>query len=384
MGRWMRRAVLLTILTTAAAGPAQAGPFDSAPGSRARAMGGAFAAVADDASAAWHNPAGLAGRKELVVAGEWGQGSATDDASGDVSAENAFFAGGHYAMPEYAFGAYFMTPCTIQYYARDRGGRDEAFGRVEESIQVMSAPFAVAPGAFGGRLKIGGTVEWVRADIGGSQIVYRDATGFANGYAAGEDSASDVSGSLSVLAHAVDTPSMRLSLGATYRLGSSGDIGNEAKRADGDDGVADLFFDKPPSWDVGAAVRLPLGKQIRNAMRRSFLTVSGQYGKTDWGEASNGNVDLEYDRYSGGVELAFERERAQVGQWALRAGYYFSDPSGTSAGFDWPEVTGITYGVGVTMGQVTIDFAQEYRTLENDSGVDDSALLTSVGMSLRF
>ncbi|MFP4307123.1 MAG: hypothetical protein ACLFQQ_07895 [Desulfococcaceae bacterium] len=388
MTRWIRGAVrvatMATILTAMAAGPAVAGPFNSAPGARARAMGGAFAAVADDASAAWHNPAGLAGRSERVATGEWGQGSAVDDPSGDVSGENAFFVGGHYAEPEYAVGAFFLTPYTIQYFSMDPGGRNEAFGKVEESIQVVSVPLAIAPGAFEGRLKFGGTVEWVRSDIGGSEIVYRDDTGFANGYAAAEDSASDVSGSLSVLAHPVDTKQLRLSLGATYRFGAAADIGEEARRNDGDTGVSDLFFDKPPSYDVGAAVTVPLGRQIQNAMRRTFLTVSAQYGKTDWGEANDGDIDLEYDRYSGGLEVAFERERAQVSRWALRGGYYLSDPTGNAAGFDWPEATGISYGLGITMGQVTLDLAQEYRTLENDTGLDDSALLTSAALSLRF
>jgi hypothetical protein len=384
MGRWIKRAALVMIAATMAAGPAFAGPFESAPGTRARAMGGAFTAVADDASATWHNPAGLAGRKERVATGEWGQGAAVDDPSGDVSGENAFFVGGHYAEPEYAFGAFFLTPYTIQYYSMDRGGRNEAFGKVEESIQVVSVPLAIAPGAFEGRLKFGGTVEWVRADIGGSEIVFRDDTGFANGYAADEDSASDVSGSVSVLAHAVDTKQLRLSLGATYRFGATADIGEEAKREDGDTGISDLFFDKPPSYDLGASVWLPLGGETLNAMRRTSLTLSAQYGKTDWGEANDGAIDLEYDRYSGGLEVAFDRERAQISRWALRGGYYLSDPTGDAAGFDWPEVTGITYGLGMTIGKVTIDLAQEYRTLENDAGVDDSAVLTSAALSLQF
>lgn len=82
--------------------------------------------------------------------------------------------------------------------------------------------------------------------------------------------------------------------------------------------------------------------------------------------------------------MAFERERVQVSRWALRGGYYLSDPTGNAGGFDWPEVSGITSGLGLTMGQVTLDLAQEYRTLENDMGVDDSAVLTSAALSLRF
>ena len=37
-----------------------ADPFMNYPGARAKAMGGAFTGIADDASAVWYNPAGLA------------------------------------------------------------------------------------------------------------------------------------------------------------------------------------------------------------------------------------------------------------------------------------------------------------------------------------
>jgi hypothetical protein len=381
--RWTMRTILAVFAAAATAVPTWAGPFDSAPGTRARAMGGAFAAVADDGSAVWHNPAGLAGRTERVATAEWGQGAAVDD-GGDISTENAFFFGGYFAEPEYAFGAFFLTPYTIHYSVPDPGGRDRAFGRVEESIQVVSVPLAIAPGAFEGRLKFGGTVEWVRADIGGSQIVYRDAAGFANGYAAADDSTSDISGSLGMLAHLVDAPDLRLSLGATYRFGVSGGIGEDARRDPGDAGVADLFFDKPAGYELGAALWLPLGQPTRNAVRRTSMTISAQYGKTDWGGANDGRVDLEYDRYAAGAELVFDRDREQIGQIALRAGYYLADPSGNAGSFDWPEVRGITYGFGMKIGQMTLDLAQEYRTLENDRGLDDSEFLSSAALSLSF
>jgi hypothetical protein len=49
----------LVVCTFIAARPSAAQPFD-AVGTRAKGMGGAFVAVADDASATWWNPAGLA------------------------------------------------------------------------------------------------------------------------------------------------------------------------------------------------------------------------------------------------------------------------------------------------------------------------------------
>ena len=62
--------ITVALGTLASAPPAAAQPFESS-GVRAQGMGGAFVAVADDASATWWNPAGLPGI--LIVDGvfEW-------------------------------------------------------------------------------------------------------------------------------------------------------------------------------------------------------------------------------------------------------------------------------------------------------------------------
>jgi hypothetical protein len=66
------RLVGALILMTAAARPLCAQSFE-AVGTRAQGMGGAFVAVADDATATWWNPAGLAGGPFLNAVVEYGQ-----------------------------------------------------------------------------------------------------------------------------------------------------------------------------------------------------------------------------------------------------------------------------------------------------------------------
>ena len=67
---WRRLGVLLLMLT--AGRPLAAQSFD-AVGTRAHGMGGAFVAVADDATATWWNPAGLAAGPFMNVVVEYGQ-----------------------------------------------------------------------------------------------------------------------------------------------------------------------------------------------------------------------------------------------------------------------------------------------------------------------
>jgi len=60
-GGWMKRSMVLMVFCVTGFNVAQAGGFQIGEmASRATGMGGAFTAVADDASAAWYNPAGVA------------------------------------------------------------------------------------------------------------------------------------------------------------------------------------------------------------------------------------------------------------------------------------------------------------------------------------
>lgn len=367
-----------------------ADPFSSAPGTRARAMGGAFCGIADDFSAVWYNPAGLAGmekkaKKKSAAASrhfqlvtEWAQAASVQDESGDLETDNAWFFGGIYQAPEYATGLFYYTPYVINYRAYDNRGNDVAWGRIEESIQVFSVPIALNLPVFQDKFRFGGTLDWVRADIGGSQILYRDLTGFAEGYEAESGKESKLSGSLSILLTPVDTGAFKLNLGAVYRLEGGTDIGEAAMRSGSDQGVGRLFFDRPASLDIGLGLT-----SVFEAGKTDYeLNVGLQYGRTDWGGATV-DGDLDYNRYSAGVELAILREKERLNRIALRAGYFMSDPSGENpANQEWPDVTGITYGVGLRMGQVFLDVAQEYVT--HDGSTDDSVLLTSAAISLSF
>lgn len=358
------------------------GPFSSSPGTRARAMAGAFAAVSDDASAVWYNPAGLAGKKEIGGILEWAQAPAIEEENGDLDAgENSWFAGAYYEEKEYGIGLFYHQPYTINYWAHDSRQRDAAWGDVTETVQIFAIPIAVALPVFEGRLKFGGTVEWVNLDIGSSKVVYRDQSGFANGYKAADDSDSGLSGSLGILVTAVDTGDLKVNLGGTYRFKSQTEVGKSAMTSESDRGIAGLFYEKPASFDIGTSLVKSFNEK---GSQKYELTAGIQYGSTDWGDAQEWNSDLKYDSFSFGTELAIRDEEARISSMAFRAGYFFRNPSGGSQSWDWPEVSGITYGFGMKMGNLGIDVAQEYIAFENDSGYDDDVFLTSLALTLTF
>ena len=89
-----------------------------------------------------------------------------------------------------------------------------------------------------------------------------------------------------------------------------------------------------------------------------------------------------------GAEFAIEDNDAILKKKALRIGYYTSRPSGHGRVWDWPDVQGITYGIGIAVGydnvRFCLDLTQELRSLKNDAGYSDSALLTSLALTCTF
>ena len=78
--------------------PAQAQPVDSV-GVRAQGMGGAFTAVADDATATWWNPAGLVSGAMLNVSLEYGRLEQPDTGRGGFALTFPSLGLSYYRMP---------------------------------------------------------------------------------------------------------------------------------------------------------------------------------------------------------------------------------------------------------------------------------------------
>lgn len=385
MGHRVPAVLLLIIaLVLLAAGPVDADPFASSPGARARAMAGAFTAVADDCSAVWYNPSGIAGEKAAATFG-WSQAGAVRGVEGELDAdEQAWLVGAQFSGEDqeaeiagglkYGVGIYYLTPYTMHYWAHDPAGYDVAWGQVNEGMQIISLPLALSSPE--GRFKVGGTIEWVRTSVTCPEIFYRDPYNWAAPFSTDEASDTGFSGSLGALGVLVrnEKVGFELTLGGVYRLDGATDMGAELPSKNGGRAVADFFFDKPESVEIGLAATQALPAKAR-------VILSGQYSTIDWG----GGAAHTYDRLAAGAELTIEKEIAFITQGAFRCGYYRSEPSGGERVWDWPEVSAITYGLGVLAGEnIGMDLSFENRSLENDGGLDDDVFLAGVAMTILF
>jgi hypothetical protein len=146
--------------------------------------------------------------------------------------------------------------------------------------------------------------------------------------------------------------------------------------------VGELYFEKPASYDLGVSLTKAFPPM------KSALALSLQYGGTNWGSAGKRNWSLKYNKISLGAEYAIDDDEAILKKKALRLGYYSSSPSGSTQVWDWPDVQGITYGIGLAVGydavRFGLDVTQEYRIVENGSNYDESAFITSLALTYSF
>lgn len=125
-------------------------------GIRAQGMGGAFTAVADDATATWWNPAGLASGAYLNAIVEYGRVEDSDRSSRGIS----------FAFPALGLSYYRLTVSEIRPVASSTaaaGGSRQDLGTLDvRSLEVSQ--FGVTVGqSVGGHLVLGSTLKLLRA-----------------------------------------------------------------------------------------------------------------------------------------------------------------------------------------------------------------------------
>lgn len=161
-----QRAALVLILTFSAAG-ADAQIFESV-GPRAQGMGGAFVGVADDASAAWWNPAGLASGAFFNVLIEKGRVTQPEEVVGDAPALRNSASGFAAAFPALGLSYYRLQLSQIAPISPTEGGpgsRQQQEGDLRLLTRAVSQFGMTVGQSIGDHLVLGSTVKLLRAGV---------------------------------------------------------------------------------------------------------------------------------------------------------------------------------------------------------------------------
>lgn len=143
---------------------AHASAFGQTPGSRSAGMGEAFVAVADDATAIYWNPAGLATGAILSFIVDYGEGDTVPDTLAPAGKKSATFIG--LTLPQLGLGYYRLSQVTtvpLTPEETDQPSRED--GR--QSVQGLSTSHVgVTVGqSLGDYLVVAATVKYVQGEV---------------------------------------------------------------------------------------------------------------------------------------------------------------------------------------------------------------------------
>lgn len=281
------------------------------PGARSRAMGGAFLALADDATAAYTNPAGLTqlSRREMSV--EWRQtnfstpylaaGAADFPTRADYGRADSSVAG-----PSFVSAVFPLGPISLAAYRHDSanfntrfsydGGESSSLYPFRSRVDVSDTVYGVSAGfALGERWQIGTGVNLHDFDIDSqtTRTIDSQAEGIASSQQTqrGKDRGVGYTVGLRFL------PTDRLSIGASYRRAPRLTYDATASTTDFD-GNESIFLSKPSDFDVPDTYGIGLNYRFSeafsvgfdiNRMRYSQLTrrISSAFAPDDDADAQS-------------------------------------------------------------------------------------------------
>lgn len=385
----------------------------SNPGARSLAMGGAFLALADDATAAYTNPAGLTQLSRREFAAEWRRTDfstphLSDGTVSDPSTARYGLSKSHTSGPEFLSAVFPFEHATVAFYRHDAANFRSRFSYVpsqdsvdsllpfESAIELKDISYGASVGyAVNDRWHVGVGVEW--HDF---QIDSRTRRDFSEGVYSTQTQRGDDHG-IGYVVGVRYLPTQRLALGVSYRRGPrmEYDATDEALV----EGEREVFlrkksdFDLPDSYGLGASYRfndaLTIGldvvrvrySQLTRRLNSAFVqdgldpSTMSEEDALNYQEAQNELTGL---RIKDGTEVRLGGEyvfanwkapvsiRAGVwrdpdhdlyadlplnpenGQWATANALIFSHRSGTQ----WHR----TVGIGVAFNRFSLDAAADF------------------------
>ena len=346
--------LLLAISTNANAFEA----YVTNPGTRAMGMAGVFAAQADDSSAIWYNPGGLARanmiKRDYTV--EWGgiPAAHAQQGFGDVQALKfaGAYAGELWDEPALGAGVVYVVPYQLSFDITQRVSplSTRTYGEITATYRQLSGLLATP---LGPDLAVGATLDWVWVGVRCEQspCVDNGPAGLGMSLGATYELArrKDWSTTLAAVWHS------RAALG--YRSEATSGIGTQ---------LGDYLPDRPQSLHFGVGLQIPARTAVWNTNvgieRRWWSEAAGALAPADnftrMGIAQEALIPLSVGR-SLAVRLGFVQAQADGGQ---------------------DRVTILAAGLGVSFaGHHAIDLAVERRVLK--SALNDEAQHGSLSYS---
>ena len=331
--------------------------FAAAPGTKARGMGYAFSAVANNTSAAYYNPAGYVSDTPYITATiEFGDASSFDqtknntNVSGDIyDKDSQYFLGfgsfdqdGGWGISMYSLFDVYIT-------------NTDDTKVIHQSNEVIHLAFSYA---LNSRISWGWGIAYVSKLFNSDE----DANGVAekhNGYEIYPYDSSGYFANFGLLANVYknDETGTKFTLSATYR--TEGDLSEDETISGTTTNVEP--FDIPEEKVVGAALLL-------NTDIASFLfTVDKK--ETTYTYPSYASSDT----IAMGMEIGFDG-------FSIRAGKYDSTPQDDDNTLS-AKVTGATAGINFKIGKVFWELAVDNREIEN---IDKTNTFGSISANWAF
>jgi len=377
----MKKIILLSLLT---ASVLMADPLVSYPGTKAKGMGGAFTAIANNNSAMYFNPAGMVDfdstKDRTIFTAEVGTGGAFDVSSTStepVSSTFNYFVAAGITNPGYGLGIAVYSLYSITANVKDPNDSTRYITKDQDiSALSVSAAYALTNQMYpwGGAISVGATIGM--AFSGGGLINYEttdeDGT-VSNNY---DDSTLDQRGffgAVGIKARVYKSMTFNVDLGANYRSAASLDSVHDSSNST-----------TAPVNGMDMPSEIAYGMAAMYLTEHGVFTVSVDKKTTGYKESTSpSNSDMifglnDYDTLAFGVDFS-----SPIFQ--LRGGLYESTEVVDGVNSNTLNISGYTVGAGyVFTKEINIELSLDNKTYEFQNRDDKSELFGSLSLNFAF
>jgi hypothetical protein len=356
-----------------------ADPLVSYPGTKAKGMGGAFTAIANNNSAMYFNPAGMVNfdsdQVNVMFTAEVGTGAAFDlDPTTDLTSSTVnYFVAAGFIAPEFGFGMAVYSLYSVRAEAVSEDGQYVGYKDQDISVLSASGAYTLTNGLYpgGGRISVGATLGL--AFSGGGLIEIETTSSDGSVSSNYEDDTLDqlgYFGAVGIKARLFDSMLFKVDLGANYR--SSAELENEDSSTVATIPVNGMDMPAELAYGIAAIYQTEYG----------VITLAADNKTTYYEEAtSEENSGLyfrlnDYNTQSVGLDISGP-------VYQVRAGAYRSAEQDGANGSYGLDVSGYTVGGGMTFNKtVNLELSVDNKTYEWGDGTDTNEVFASLSLNI--